>query len=105
MDEISYKPIGIIHSPYKEPKGSPIQAAAAKGVKGTIEVYSQFTDGLKGAGRLRIHHCAFSPPFSQRPPVSGEEPLFGRQTPRCVRYSFSMQTQHNRAIDSAATEN
>lgn len=47
MDEISYKPIGIIHSPYKEPKGSPIQAAAAKGVKGTIEVYSQFTDGLK----------------------------------------------------------
>lgn len=36
MDEIKYKPIGVIHSPHKEPKGTPIQPAGAKGIDGTI---------------------------------------------------------------------
>jgi len=34
MGEIKYKPIGTIHSPFKEPKGTPIQPTAAKGVDG-----------------------------------------------------------------------
>jgi tRNA (Thr-GGU) A37 N-methylase len=33
-DEIIYKPIGIIHSPFKEAKVTPIQPTAAKGVDG-----------------------------------------------------------------------
>jgi len=47
MKEIIYKPIGIIHSPFKEPKGTPIQAAAAVNVKGKIEVFQEFEEGLK----------------------------------------------------------
>jgi len=47
MNEIKYKPIGIIHSPFKEPKGTPIQPAGAKGVAGTVEVFTDFTKGLK----------------------------------------------------------
>jgi tRNA-Thr(GGU) m(6)t(6)A37 methyltransferase TsaA len=40
-------PIGIIHSPFTEPKGMPIQPAGAVGVKGTVEVFSEFQAGLK----------------------------------------------------------
>lgn len=47
MDEVSYKPIGVVHSPFKEPKGTPIQPSGAEGVNGTIEVYPQYAEGLK----------------------------------------------------------
>lgn len=47
MREIKYKPIGIIHSPFKEPKGTPIQPAAAKGVRGKVVVFEEYSDGLK----------------------------------------------------------
>jgi tRNA-Thr(GGU) m(6)t(6)A37 methyltransferase TsaA len=47
MNEIKYKPIGIIHSPFKEPKGTPIQPAGAKGINGTVEVFPEYAGGLK----------------------------------------------------------
>jgi tRNA (adenine37-N6)-methyltransferase len=47
MEEITYKPIGVVHSPFKEPKNVPIQASAAKGIEGTIEVSPQYAEGLK----------------------------------------------------------
>ncbi|KPJ68878.1 S-adenosyl-L-methionine-binding protein [candidate division WOR-1 bacterium DG_54_3] len=45
--EIRYKPIGIIHSPFKEAKGTPIQPRAAKDINGTVEVFPEYTEGLK----------------------------------------------------------
>ena len=47
MNEIKYKPIGVIHSPFKAPKGTPIQPAGAKGIDGTVEVFPEYTEGLK----------------------------------------------------------
>jgi len=47
MKEIRYTPIGIIHSPFKEPRGMPIQPTAAKGVRGTVELRPEYVDGLK----------------------------------------------------------
>ena len=47
MNEIKYKPIGVIHSPFKEPKGTPIQPAGAKGVNGTVEIFPEYAGGLK----------------------------------------------------------
>ena len=47
MDEIKYQPIGVIHSPFKEPKGTPIQPAGAKGIRGTVEVFPEYAKGLK----------------------------------------------------------
>ena len=44
---IQYQPIGIIHTPFKEPKGTPIQATAAQGISGSIEIYPEFEGGLK----------------------------------------------------------
>jgi tRNA-Thr(GGU) m(6)t(6)A37 methyltransferase TsaA len=46
MNEITYRPIGVIHSPFKEAKGTPIQSTAAKGTSGTIELSSEFAEGL-----------------------------------------------------------
>jgi tRNA (adenine37-N6)-methyltransferase len=45
--KIEYTPIGIIHSPFNEPEGMPIQPAAASGVKGTVEMFEGFREGLK----------------------------------------------------------
>ena len=45
--KITYRPIGIIHSPFKEPKGTPIQPNAAKGIDGMVEVFPQYEEGLK----------------------------------------------------------
>jgi tRNA-Thr(GGU) m(6)t(6)A37 methyltransferase TsaA len=47
MNEITYKPIGVIHSPFKEPKGTPIQPAGAKGTDGRVEVFPEYAEGLK----------------------------------------------------------
>ena len=43
---IEFDPIGIIHTPYSEPEGMPIQPAAAAGVKGTVEVFAEYRAGL-----------------------------------------------------------
>jgi len=47
VSEIEYKPIGIVHSPFKEPKGTPIQPKAAEGIEGTVEVFSEYVEGMK----------------------------------------------------------
>ena len=47
MNDIKYKAIGVIHSPFKEPKGTPIQPAGTKGIDGTVEVFPEYTEGLK----------------------------------------------------------
>jgi tRNA-Thr(GGU) m(6)t(6)A37 methyltransferase TsaA len=45
--EIKIKPIGIIHTPYKEPKGIPIQGKFEKGIIGQIEIFPEYQQGLK----------------------------------------------------------
>lgn len=44
---IEMTPIGIIHTPFRQLEGMPIQPAGAAGVKGTVEVYEKFRAGLK----------------------------------------------------------
>ena len=44
---IEMNPIGIIHTPFRQLEGMPIQPAGAAGVKGTVEVYEKFRAGLK----------------------------------------------------------
>ncbi|MDY6881372.1 MAG: tRNA (N6-threonylcarbamoyladenosine(37)-N6)-methyltransferase TrmO [Desulfatiglans sp.] len=45
--KIEFQPIGIIHTPFKNREGMPIQPAAAAGVKGTVEIFEVYRDGLK----------------------------------------------------------
>jgi tRNA-Thr(GGU) m(6)t(6)A37 methyltransferase TsaA len=64
MKEIRFSPIGVIHSPFKDVKGMPIQTAAAKGIEGTVEVRPEYEEGLKdleGFSHIillyHFHHC------------------------------------------------
>ncbi|MBN2145624.1 MAG: tRNA (N6-threonylcarbamoyladenosine(37)-N6)-methyltransferase TrmO [Candidatus Aureabacteria bacterium] len=45
--KIILKSIGIIHTPYKEPRGIPIQGRFEKDVTGQAEVFVEYQDGLK----------------------------------------------------------
>lgn len=44
---MNFKPIGIIHSPFKEISGMPIQPTGAFGIKGEIEILPEFVEGLQ----------------------------------------------------------
>jgi hypothetical protein len=68
--KIEFAPIGIIHSPFTELEGMPIQPAGAAGIKGTVEVFKDFHSGLKDLDGfshiilLYLFHCSrgFNPP-------------------------------------------
>jgi tRNA-Thr(GGU) m(6)t(6)A37 methyltransferase TsaA len=45
--KIEFTPIGMIHSPFADPQGMPIQPAGAASIKGTVEVFRDFQAGLK----------------------------------------------------------
>jgi tRNA (adenine37-N6)-methyltransferase len=47
LKEIVYHPIGIIHSPFKTPENVPIQHTGAKGETATIEIYPEYSEGLR----------------------------------------------------------
>jgi tRNA-Thr(GGU) m(6)t(6)A37 methyltransferase TsaA len=47
MMRIEYQEIGVIHSPFYEAEGTPIQPTGAAGVQGTIEVFPEFAQGLQ----------------------------------------------------------
>ena len=46
--KIEYKPIGLIHTPFKELTGMPIQPSGGADVEGTVEIFKEYQDGLKG---------------------------------------------------------
>jgi len=46
VTEIKYTPIGVIHSPFAEPSGVPIQGAVEGKADAVAEVFSEFAEGL-----------------------------------------------------------
>jgi len=44
---MNVKPIGIIHSPFTQAAGTPINVRVAKGVRGRVEVFTKYAGGLK----------------------------------------------------------
>jgi tRNA-Thr(GGU) m(6)t(6)A37 methyltransferase TsaA len=47
VNEIIYKPIGIIHTPYTEKESTPIQGYFAADNRGSVELYPEYSEGLK----------------------------------------------------------
>ncbi len=43
---IELEPIGIIHTPFSDPVGIPIQSTGGEGIAGTIEILPEYRDGL-----------------------------------------------------------
>lgn len=46
MADITYRPIGIVHSPFIKAEGTPIQASLARDTVAIIEVFPEFCEGL-----------------------------------------------------------
>ncbi len=79
MEDIRYKPIGIIHSKFKEPKGTPIQPTASLNNEGTVEIFPEYSDGLKDLEKFShiflIYHFHLSKktPLHVRPYMDEQE--------------------------------
>ena len=48
LESVTFHPIGIVHSPYKEKVGTPIQANFDNETPGTIEIFAPYQEGLEG---------------------------------------------------------
>jgi len=46
-DTYTFRPIGIIHTPFREPEGMPIQGALVPETEGWIEIFPEYAPGLK----------------------------------------------------------
>jgi len=44
--EYAFRPIGVIHTPFKEKEDMPIQGGLFPETKGTVEVYPEYSEGL-----------------------------------------------------------
>lgn len=68
MKEIRLHPIGIIHSPFTTAKGTPIQSAAGREVRATVEVYPQYAEGLQDlegfSHLILLYYCHRAKPYS-----------------------------------------
>ncbi len=47
VENITFKPIGFIHSAHVEARQTPIQPVYAKGCRGRAEIFPEFVDGLE----------------------------------------------------------
>jgi tRNA-Thr(GGU) m(6)t(6)A37 methyltransferase TsaA len=47
MDPVTFRPIGLISTPFTTPAGTPIQPKAAEGVAGSVKIFQEFSTGLQ----------------------------------------------------------
>ena len=72
-DPLSFIPIGIIHTPFTDITGMPIQPTGARGIRGTVEISGEYAEGLmdiEGFSHLFLiyaFHCCPSYQLTVRP--------------------------------------
>ena len=88
MDVINYRPIGIIHSPFKRLEGTPIQAIGGSGEQAQVEILPEFVAGLQdldGFSHIMLfYHCHLARPYRLlvKPFLdSAERGLFATRSP------------------------
>ena len=68
MSKIEYQPIGIIHTPFKNPEGTPIQPTGAKGIEATVELFTEYVQGLNDLNGFShiylLYHCHLSKTYA-----------------------------------------
>jgi len=68
MEEIKYRPIGIIHTEFWNKKDTPIQGVFAKDAKGKVEIFPEYAAGLKDiegfSHLILIYHFHLSDGYS-----------------------------------------
>jgi len=46
FEDVTFKPIGVVHSQYRQAKDTPVQPLFAQGSPGRIEVFAPYAEGL-----------------------------------------------------------
>ena len=68
MEDIRFKPIGFVRSPFKENFEVPIQSSVAHDTKGTVEIFPEYEEGLADLDGfshiILIYHFHFSRDYS-----------------------------------------
>ena len=68
MSPVTYEPIGIIHTPFKQKSATPIQGIYNPDSKGEVEVFPQYREGLKNIAGfshlILIYHFHLAEGFS-----------------------------------------
>ena len=89
----SMRPIGVIHTPFRHSKGTPIQSAMAGGAQGFIKVFPEFDAGLRdveGFERLWLIYLldrASAPQLIVRPYLDIQEHgIFATRSPARPNY-------------------
>ena len=89
MKEVVYRPIGVIHTPFKSPENMPIQPSGGRDIEGTIEVDPEFEEALSdldGFSHLILiyhFHLARSYVLKVRPFLdTAKRGLFATRAPR-----------------------
>ncbi len=78
-EELTYRPIGIIHTGFRDKKETPIQGVFAKDAKGEVEVFPEYAAGLKDiedfSHIILIYHFHLSDGYSliSKPFLEGEQ--------------------------------
>jgi tRNA (adenine37-N6)-methyltransferase len=86
---IEYQPIGIIHTPFENPVGMPIQPAGAAGISGSVQLFPEYAAGLQDLAGfshiILLYHFHRSAGFDlMTTPFMGkqEHGLFATRSPR-----------------------
>lgn len=58
--DIVHSPIGVIHSPHTSTEETPIQPTYAEGIRGTVEVFPEYADGLRDVEGYSYIYVLFS---------------------------------------------
>jgi len=89
MNPISFIPIGVIQTPFKTAENMPIQPTGAKGIQGSIKIFTDYLEGLKDlegfSHLILIYHFHLSKGFSlQVLPFLDNEPhgVFATRAPK-----------------------
>ena len=79
MESINFEPIGIIHSPYKNPSDVPRPARISSQTRGRIEIFDKYIEGLTdldGFSHIEVifHlHLSKNPSLKAYPPFDNKE--------------------------------
>ena len=64
MVQFNYRPIGVIHSPFKDLDGTPIQPIGGMGIQAEVEIFPDYVEGLRDLDGfshiILLYHCHLS---------------------------------------------
>ncbi len=79
MNLIEFKPVGVIHSPYKNPSDVPRPADISKESRGQMEIFDEYIEGLTdldGFSHIEIifnFHLSKNSSLKAKPPFDNKE--------------------------------